>query len=128
MGSEMCIRDRSYTCTYITGRDCLKCNFQIGGFRYATCEKGEIKTERTVCREGKTRPATKTEMFRTRRHSGALVKWIVEISDSSRMLSKGDIAAHFDGVSATNAEAALFRSGERIGLDFWRPVNIVKIL
>lgn len=50
--------------------------------------------------------------------SGILVKWVAETSDASRVLKKGDIVTHIDGVAVSNAGTVPFRAGERIGLDF----------
>lgn len=50
--------------------------------------------------------------------SGVLVKWVAETADASRVLRKGDIVTHIDGVSISNAGTVPFRSGERIGLEF----------
>lgn len=50
--------------------------------------------------------------------SGILVKWVAETSDAARVLRKGDIITHVDGISVSNAGTVPFRSGERIGLDF----------
>lgn len=50
--------------------------------------------------------------------SGILVKWVAETSDAARVLQKGDIITHVDGISVSNAGTVPFRSGERIGLDF----------
>lgn len=49
---------------------------------------------------------------------GILVKWVAETSDAARVLQKGDIITHIDGISVSNAGTIPFRSGERIGLDF----------
>lgn len=50
--------------------------------------------------------------------SGVLVKWVAETSDASRVLRRGDIVTHIDGVSVSNSGTVPFRSGERIGLEF----------
>lgn len=50
--------------------------------------------------------------------SGILVKWVAETSDAARVLRKGDIITHIDGISVSNAGTVPFRSGERIGLEF----------
>lgn len=50
--------------------------------------------------------------------SGILVKWVSETSDAARVLRKGDIITHVDGISVSNAGTVPFRSGERIGLNF----------
>lgn len=50
--------------------------------------------------------------------SGVLVKWVAETSDAGRVLRRGDIVTHFDGISISNAGTVPFRSGERIGLDY----------
>lgn len=50
--------------------------------------------------------------------SGILVKWVAETSDAARVLKKGDIVTHIDGISISNAGTVPFRYGERIGLEF----------
>lgn len=54
----------------------------------------------------------------TRSQTGILVKWVAETSDASRVLRKGDIVTHVDGVAVSNAGTVPFRAGELIGLDF----------
>lgn len=54
----------------------------------------------------------------TEDQSGILVKWVAETCDAARVLRRGDIVTHVDGISVSNAGTVPFRSGERIGLDF----------
>lgn len=50
--------------------------------------------------------------------SGILVKSVVETSDASRALKRGDIITQIDGISISTTGTIPFRPGENIGLDF----------
>lgn len=50
--------------------------------------------------------------------SGILVTWVAETVDATRVLKKGDVITHMDGVSISNAGTIPFRNGERIDLDY----------
>eukprot|EP00178_Gracilaria_changii_P003773 TRINITY_DN156_c0_g2_i1.p1 TRINITY_DN156_c0_g2~~TRINITY_DN156_c0_g2_i1.p1 ORF type:complete len:548 (+),score=58.63 TRINITY_DN156_c0_g2_i1:348-1991(+) len=50
--------------------------------------------------------------------SGILVKWVAETVDAARVLKKGDVVTHIDGISISNAGTIPFRNGERIDLDY----------
>ncbi|CAN8063194.1 unnamed protein product [Agarophyton chilense] len=50
--------------------------------------------------------------------SGILVKWVAETVDAARVLKKGDVVTHIDGISISNAGTIPFRHGERIDLDY----------
>lgn len=53
-----------------------------------------------------------------KQQTGILVKWVSETSDAARVLQRGDIVTHIDGISVSNAGTVPFRSSERIGLEF----------
>lgn len=50
--------------------------------------------------------------------SGILVTWVAETVDATRVLKKGDVITHMDGISISNAGTIPFRNGERIDLDY----------
>ena len=50
--------------------------------------------------------------------SGVLVKWVAETTDAARVIQRGDIITHLDGVAVSNAGTIPFRAGERIGFEF----------
>lgn len=76
--------------------------FPFSGFRWQRMENPYLRRSKRL----------------NRSQTGILVKWVAETSDASRVLRKGDIVTHIDGVAVSNAGTVPFRAGERISLDF----------